>query len=287
MAAGLAGNPGQQQHGQVAGGLGQHRLQPGRPPGSAAALPAAGQFARPRTGTRASARPRRWHTARPAAPAPTAATISQAMLASPRLVLPFRVTAGPDSLVRRPRARTASSSSCRPNMAALLVRLGVVIAEQVQDAVRAQQFELVPQRVPRLGGLVGGHLGAEHHVAEQPRRRVGFAAARPGPRGRCRAAAGRSSSIGKASTSVGPGSPIQRSCRSDMVARSTSRTDSSASGCIRMPSRTCRASAARSASSTSTPDSLAISMLTGAPAHCARLRRGRGGVPRTRASYRS
>src|ERR1039457_6360481 len=73
---------------------------------------------------------------------------------------------------------------------------------------------------------------------------------------------GRSSSIGKASTSVGPGSPIQRSCSSDMVPRSTSRTESSASGWIRTPSRTCRASDARPASSTPTPDSLAISMLT-------------------------
>src|SRR5260370_35900797 len=47
-----------------------------------------------------------------------------------------------------------------------------------------------------------------------------------------------------------------------MAASSTSRTDSSARGCTRMPSSTCRARAARPASSTVTPDSLAISMLT-------------------------
>src|SRR5215831_11740238 len=72
---------------------------------------------------------------------------------------------------------------------------------------------------------------------------------------------GRSSSMGKARTSVGPSSPIQRWCRSAMVGLSTSNTDSSASGWIRISSSTYRASVARAGSSTLTPDSLRISML--------------------------
>src|SRR5690242_9166987 len=72
---------------------------------------------------------------------------------------------------------------------------------------------------------------------------------------------GRSSSMGKARTSVGPSSPIQRWCRSAIVGPSTSNTDSSANGWIRISSSTYRASAARAGSSTLTPDSLRISML--------------------------
>src|SRR5947209_5687545 len=72
---------------------------------------------------------------------------------------------------------------------------------------------------------------------------------------------GRSSSMGNASTSVGPGSPIQRSCRSVIARSSTSRTESSASGWIRIWSSANRATAARATSSTSMPASLAISML--------------------------
>src|SRR5271167_1967340 len=72
---------------------------------------------------------------------------------------------------------------------------------------------------------------------------------------------GRSSSMGKASTSVGPGSPIHRSCSSVMVRSSTSSTESSASGWICIWSSVNRATAASPTSSTSMPASLAISML--------------------------
>src|SRR5215470_17873851 len=82
---------------------------------------------------------------------------------------------------------------------------------------------------------------------------------------------GRSSSIGNASTSVGPSSPIQRTCSSVMAGSSTSSTDNSASGCTRMSSRTCRASPASRPSSTSMPDSLAISMLIWPPSVAGRL----------------
>src|SRR5580692_2833101 len=74
---------------------------------------------------------------------------------------------------------------------------------------------------------------------------------------------GRSSSMGKASTSVGPGSPIHRSCKSVIVRSSTSSTESSASGWIRIWSSVNRATAASPTSSTSMPASLAISMLIG------------------------
>src|SRR5712691_4311459 len=74
---------------------------------------------------------------------------------------------------------------------------------------------------------------------------------------------GRSSSMGKASTSVGPGSPIHRSCSSVIVRSSTSSTESSASGWIRIWSSVNQATAASPTSSTSMPASLAISMLIG------------------------
>src|SRR5260370_11350280 len=84
--------------------------------------------------------------------------------------------------------------------------------------------------------------------------------------------------MGKASTSVGPGSPIQRSCSSVIVCSSTSSTESSASGWIRIWSSVNRATAASPTSSTSMPASLAISMLIGLlaalpPARCARRSR--------------
>src|SRR5690242_11762679 len=69
--------------------------------------------------------------------------------------------------------------------------------------------------------------------------------------------------MGKANTSVGPGSPIHRSCSSVMVRSSTSSTESSASGWIRIWSRVNRATATSPTSSTSMPASLAISILIG------------------------
>src|ERR1700744_950795 len=72
---------------------------------------------------------------------------------------------------------------------------------------------------------------------------------------------GRTSAMGNASTSVGPGSPIHRSCSSVMAFSSTSSTDSSASGWMCISSSTWRAIAASATSSTATPDSLAMSML--------------------------
>src|SRR3569623_481953 len=72
---------------------------------------------------------------------------------------------------------------------------------------------------------------------------------------------GRSSSIGKASTSVGPSFSIHCWLRVAMVSSSTALMHSSASGWTRMRSITNRLSVARPVTSTSRPDSLSTSML--------------------------
>src|SRR5690625_4375549 len=74
---------------------------------------------------------------------------------------------------------------------------------------------------------------------------------------------GRSSSIGKESTSVGPSSSIHCTCSSDMMSTSTNRISSSACGCTPIASSTCRDRAANSSSSRRSPDSLVTSMLIG------------------------
>ena len=134
----------------------------------------------------------------------------------------------------------------------LLLRLGVVVAEQVQDAVGAEQ-ELLLVAWP-AAACVGRDLGAEHDVAEQAGARLG-APSRPG----------RSSSIGKRRTSVGPGSSIHCSCRTLMRRGRRAAPTARPAGGRACASSTCRASATTSASSTSAPDSLATSMLTGRP----------------------
>src|SRR3954467_3942422 len=68
-----------------------------------------------------------------------------------------------------------------------------------------------------------------------------------------------SSSMGKARTSVGPFSPIQRSCRLLMYSTSTHSTDSSAIGLTSISPSTKRQTPASSASSTAISDSLATS----------------------------
>src|SRR3712207_1438985 len=68
-----------------------------------------------------------------------------------------------------------------------------------------------------------------------------------------------SSSMGKARTSVGPFSPIQRSCSVLMYCVSTQSTDSSAIGLTFISPSTKRQTAASSASSTAISDSLATS----------------------------
>ena len=48
----------------------------------------------------------------------------------------------------------------------VLLRLGVVVAEQVQDAVHGQQLDLGLGAVARGLALLGGDVGAQHQVAE-------------------------------------------------------------------------------------------------------------------------
>src|SRR6478752_9815286 len=76
---------------------------------------------------------------------------------------------------------------------------------------------------------------------------------------------GRSSSMGKARTSVGPSFSIHCSLRVAMVCSSTALMHSSASGCTRIRSMTKRLSAASRVTSRSWPDSLRTSMLIGGP----------------------
>ena len=65
----------------------------------------------------------------------------------------------------------------------MLARVGVIVAEQVQYAVRAQQLKLVLHVMPGLAGLLRGDLRAQHHVAQQPGQLAGVGGAPPvGPR---------------------------------------------------------------------------------------------------------
>ena len=59
----------------------------------------------------------------------------------------------------------------------LLVRLHVVVAEEVQDAVRGQQHQFVVHGVAGGAGLADGDGGAEHDVTEQGRAGLGVVGA--------------------------------------------------------------------------------------------------------------
>ena len=87
-----------------------------------------------------------------------------------------------------------------------------------------------------------------------------------------------SSSMGKARTSVGPFSPIQRSCRLLMYSTSTHSTDSSAIGLTSISPSTKRQIPASSASSTAISDSLETSTGISAQLPCRRGRAGRAGA---------
>ena len=61
----------------------------------------------------------------------------------------------------------------------MLGGFGVVVTEQMQDAVHGQELEFLLSGMPRLAGLGGGHLRAEHDIAEQGR--AGLSAVRALP----------------------------------------------------------------------------------------------------------
>ena len=74
--------------------------------------------------------------------------------------------------LRRPRHADArplgEQPRLQPEHLGVLLGLGVVVAEQVQDAVDGQQVDLVADRagLARASGLPLGDLGAEHEVTE-------------------------------------------------------------------------------------------------------------------------
>src|SRR5216683_2987988 len=103
-----------------------------------------------------------------------AATTSHAMLASPGPFLPLPVAGGP--ALRAPRAEQLILQA---EHGRTFIGFGVIISEQVQDAMGAQQLEFVPEGVRGAARLLAGHLGAQHHIAEQAGNRTGLCA---GPR---------------------------------------------------------------------------------------------------------
>ena len=125
---------------------------------------------------------------------------------------------------RPARARSSGSSSSRSTLPrphpGRLVRLGVVVAEHVEHAVHHEQRQLVVE-----GAGVARAPGRRPRSGRSRRRRAG-AAGRPGSGGgrsgprRCgpdpSSTSTSSPSIGKASTSVGPGWPRNSSLSSAM-----------------------------------------------------------------------
>src|SRR5215472_16546561 len=146
---------------------------------------------RPRSRPPALARRRKAISALAHRPATTAsasaAAKSHAIAVSPRSVLLPRVPCGrfPGARFRRALAVRALGAPCvkqpvlQPEHGGPLVRLGMIVTEQVEDAVRAQHFQFVGHRVLRLTCLLRGHLGAEDHVAQHGR--LGVRVRRPGP----------------------------------------------------------------------------------------------------------
>ena len=130
----------------------------------------------------------------------------------------------------------------------VLARVGVVVAEQVQDAVRAQQLKLGLHVMAGPGGLPRGDLRAQHHVTQQAGQRARLGAP-VGPRsGLVR----RPQLVHRERENVGRPRPRPASARAvrSWPARRRAGRESSTSGCTRMPSSTWRAIAASPASST-------------------------------------
>jgi hypothetical protein len=118
--------------------------------------------------------------------------------------------------------------------------------------VGGEQADLVQLAVAGLGGLTRRDLRAQRDVAEVALGRL------------LAVAAGSSSSIGNARTSVGALLSIHCPLRASMVPSSTRRSVISVPGCRRIRSITNRDSRVRSATSTWTPDSLRTSTVNSA-----------------------
>ena len=169
---------------------------------------------------------------------------------------PARLGAG---LAASTPARRPSSRSCRPNISALLVRLGVVVAEQVQDAVHGRAGAARPRcgaRPPRPASAATSR--AQHDVAEQGRAPAPVVVdLRPVPAPQLVHREGQH--VGRARLVH----PLLVQLGHRPRRRPAGPTARPAGG---SPSRRARTAPAprRLDSSTSTPDSLAISMLIGA-----------------------
>src|SRR6185437_1881769 len=91
--------------------------------------------------------------------------------------IPVRTTASRTSRTRGPASSTSALAapgeerqqqlSLQVEHLPLLLRLGVVVAQQVQDAVGGQKQQLLLGRVTGVAGLPLGHARAEHDVTEQ------------------------------------------------------------------------------------------------------------------------
>ena len=176
-----------------------------------------------------------------------------------------------------------SSSRSRCLHGRRLVGLGVVHAEHVQDAVHDEQRELVV-----VGAGVRRRVAGRHR-RDRSRRRRAAAARRRVERARGRArwslASGkrpsstRSSSMGKASTSVGPSTPMNRWLSSAMASSSTNSSDSSASPRTPSACSTCSASRAQRSTSTGSTDCSSATNTSRAPSSGRRRRRFADGGP--------
>src|SRR5215831_4147518 len=114
----------------------------------------------------------------------TAAARSHAIAASPgfspaRLPVPLHCTPLHGILDRAARgAPGVKQLVLQSEHRRMFPGLGVIETEQVEYAVGTQHLEFVGDRPVRLAGLPGGHLRAQHHVAEHGDR-AGVAAHRP------------------------------------------------------------------------------------------------------------
>ena len=111
-----------------------------------------------------------------------------------------------------------------------LLGLGAGRAEDVQDTVDDEQRHLVVVAAGVVGRLARAAAG-HHHVAEQERRvaRLGIIAVGAGRPASAHRPAITGSSMGNASTSVGPSASMKRPFSSAMDSSSTNSSDSSAS----------------------------------------------------------
>ena len=202
----LGRHPGQQQNRDVAAAPRR-----ARPAAASTASPAdAAEFLGARPGD-----PRQQRRVGARAPARRAAMSASAASSSQPIAGLTQARSGPPARSARPAAVAALGPPGRqqPVLQAehrrVLVGLGVVVAEQVQDAVRAQQVDLVGRAVPRPA-----RLRRPRPAGRAPRRRAG----RVSPAGsdrrgrrRCRpAAAAAARPSGTRARRSGPSSPIQR-----------------------------------------------------------------------------